>query len=135
MNKATGINTRANISFLIDFIEDSMGNSLTNKYYVDVRQPEIDHIRKTGKSPELGMWDKLAQLAKYKGTEWANDIANDHRYDVNQYSDPDKFRDEAFNQAKEQALTDYQSMKQGIPGPYSEPSSWMNLKTGKYRHK
>jgi hypothetical protein len=110
-----------------------MANEFTTKIYTNVRQPEIDHIRQTGKSPELGLWDQVAQYAKYKGSEWANDLLNDNRYDIDQYSDPDQIREQAFTQAKEQALRDHQSAKQGIPGPYKDASPWLSLKAGKYK--
>lgn len=107
-----------------------MANKYFSEKYVQVRQPEIDHIRKTGKAPELGLWDQVAQYAKYKGTEWGNDWFNDHHYDMP--SDPDSIREQAFNQAKEQALTDHQLSQSGVPGPYSDHPTWLRLKAGQY---
>lgn len=105
-----------------------MGLKFTNKLYTDVRQPEIDAIRATGQDPEPGIWDKV----KYGGTEMLNDIFNDHRYDIDQYTNPSEFRDQAFQAAKDQALRDYQLKQSGVAGPFNDPSPWLNLKSGDY---
>lgn len=120
-----------------------MANVTTNKWYVDVRQPEIDYLRKNGSEPDLGTWDTVKQWLEYNGTNWANKIVNDHQPEVQgQTENPDGYRDNAFEQAKKQALDDYNAKHTvnpmnptATPVVLGDPSVWTDLASGKYNHK
>jgi hypothetical protein len=112
----------------------AQGSKFWSEKYANVRQPEIDHIRKTGKNRELGTWDSIAQSLKYNGTEIMNDLINDGMYGVRSI-DADEYRTRAFNEAKKKALQDYQDRQQGIPTYQHDVGIWNSLGKGQYDHK